>query len=155
MTEPDPPAAPMPGAAMLVTPGGATPGPDQAGPDPLPPDIPPPPIPAPPRETAGVRPGRSYSGMATGSLVCAIVGVFIFQPLLGAVAIGLGAVARWKMRGSKNFDGYGRALAGIIIGAIVLAITVAVIVSVMLLLHHPHFRAPGNFYRVGTGFSPR
>jgi len=60
--------------------------------------------------------GKCYEGLAFGSLACALLGVFLFSPLFGIVAVVLGAIARKKMRGSGNFLGYGVARAGLIIG---------------------------------------
>jgi hypothetical protein len=62
-------------------------------------------------------PGTSYRGMAQASLICAICGPLVMI-ILGPTALGLGIAARTKMRSSKNFDGAGMALAGIIIGSI-------------------------------------
>jgi uncharacterized protein YqgC (DUF456 family) len=75
--------------------------------------------------------GQNYKGMAIGSLVCAIVGIFIIQPILGTIAIVLGAVARGKMRTANNLDGRGLATAGLVIGIIDVVISIIVIVIVL------------------------
>lgn len=76
--------------------------------------------------------GPSHKGMATAALVCSIVGILVAPPILGTIAIILGAIARRNMRTSNNPDGQGMATAGIIIGAIETAITVAVIVVAII-----------------------
>src|SRR5262249_43907688 len=71
---------------------------------------------------------QSFSGMAIGSLICAIVGA-IAGPLaviLGPIAVILGVQALSGMKASDNRAGYGLAKAGIIVGAIVLAIGLVV-----------------------------
>jgi len=93
---------------------------------------PPPPAP-PPGFPAAVTAGKSYRGMAVGSLVCALVGIPLISPILSTVAIVLGAIARTKMRASHNFDGRGMALAGIIIGTIELVISLAIIAVIIAL----------------------
>lgn len=95
-------------------------------PPPLPPQPQPHPQPLPFSSTAysGVTPGKSYQGMAIGSLVTAIVGVpLAFLMILGPIGIVLGGVARSKMNISGNRNGQGMALAGIIIGSIDILIT--------------------------------
>ncbi len=80
--------------------------------------------------------GSSYKGMAIASLVCSIVGIILFGPILGTIAIVLGAVARKNMRAANNYDGYGMALAGIIIGAIEAAITILVVIFAIASMNH-------------------
>ncbi|MCL1797759.1 MAG: DUF4190 domain-containing protein [Eggerthellaceae bacterium] len=64
------------------------------------------------------------NGMAVASLVCGLVGLFVFGFVLGVLAIILGVLAR------KRPDRKGMATAGIILGAI--ALVGWVIVMVML-----------------------
>jgi hypothetical protein len=78
-------------------------------------------------------PGQSYKGLATGSMVCALVGILVAPPILGIIAIILGAVARNNMRISNNPDGRGMATAGLIIGALETAITVVIIIVAIIL----------------------
>ena len=72
----------------------------------------------------GAAPGKSYQGMAIGSLVTAIVGApLAILMILGPIGIVLGGIARSKMNMSGNRNGQGMALAGIIIGSIDILIT--------------------------------
>jgi hypothetical protein len=96
----------------------------------------------PPSPTSGVpsvplpATGSSSKGMAIASLVCSLVGIVLFGPILGIIAIVLGAVARKNMRAANNYDGYGIALAGIIIGAVEAVITILIVIFVIASINH-------------------
>jgi len=60
---------------------------------------------------------QSYNGMAIAALVCGLVGLAC-GIILGIIAIILGVIARNGMRKSGNMQGYGLALAGVILGII-------------------------------------
>jgi hypothetical protein len=73
--------------------------------------------------------------MAIGSLVCAVVGLFICGILLEPIAIVLGFVARNRIRESNGaLKGEGLALAGIIVGIVGLVLAV---VFFFVLLSNP------------------
>jgi hypothetical protein len=79
----------------------------------------------------------SHRGLAQASLICAICGP-LAMVILGPVALGLGIAARRKMSKSKNFDGAGMALAGIIIGAIETVVAVPlVLLAIVTLIANP------------------
>ena len=93
-------------------------------------DAAPPPLPASAFET-------SHRGLARASLICAICAPFVMI-ILGPVALGLGIAARTKMSRSKNFDGAGMALAGIIIGAIETVVSVLLVLLALVTLFASH-----------------
>jgi len=64
--------------------------------------------------------------MAKASLICAICGPLLML-ILGPIALGLGVTARSKVDSSKNFDGAGMALAGIIVGSIETVVSILVV----------------------------
>jgi Domain of unknown function (DUF4190) len=88
----------------------------------------PPPLLAATTETShpAVMTQTSHRGLAQASLICALCGP-LAMIILGPVALGLGIAARTKMSKSKNFDGAGMALAGIIIGAIETVLSVGLV----------------------------
>jgi Domain of unknown function (DUF4190) len=93
-------------------------------------DAAPPPLPTATLET-------SHRGLAQASLICAICGP-LAMIILGPVALGLGISARTKMSKSKNFDGAGMALAGIIVGSIETALSVLlVLLAIVTLFEKP------------------
>ncbi|MEU0671461.1 DUF4190 domain-containing protein [Streptomyces sp. NPDC006172] len=59
--------------------------------------------------------GSRTNGMAIASLCCGIVGLFLFNIVLGPVAIVLGSVAL-RQTGTRN--GAGMAKAGIVLGVV-------------------------------------
>ncbi|MFD7713485.1 DUF4190 domain-containing protein [Streptomyces sp. NPDC059785] len=59
--------------------------------------------------------GSRTNGLAIASLICGIVGVVIFNVILGPIAIVLGAVA---LRQSSVKNGAGMAKAGIVLGVV-------------------------------------
>ena len=64
--------------------------------------------------------GQSYQGFAIASLVLGIVAFFACWcgPIFGIAALIFGAVANNGMKKSKNFEGKGMAMAGMIMGII-------------------------------------
>jgi hypothetical protein len=77
---------------------------------------------------AAEMPGTSYQGLAIASLVCALSGIIPWLGIVtGSAAIVLGIIARNKMEAAKNLQGYGLALAGIIIGAIAIVWNIIVL----------------------------
>ncbi|GAB2753490.1 DUF4190 domain-containing protein [Amycolatopsis magusensis] len=80
----------------------------------------------------GGPPQSQDQGMAVGSLVCSIVGIFICPAVLSIVGIVLGHIAVGKAdRGEAG--GRGMAMAGLIIGYVTIAlIIVAVIVAIAI-----------------------
>lgn len=59
---------------------------------------------------------RNYNGMAIASLVCAVMGVFVLEIVLGPLAVVLGLVGLQRARaGAPNRN---IAIAGIVLGAI-------------------------------------
>jgi len=71
---------------------------------------------APSVATAGS--GKSYSGMATASMICGIGGLFLFGCLLGPIAVVLGIIALNGMSSEGNDAGHGAAITGLVLGAI-------------------------------------
>ncbi|WAU83082.1 DUF4190 domain-containing protein [Streptomyces sp. Qhu-G9] len=63
--------------------------------------------------------GSRTNGLAVASLVCGIIGVFLFNVILGPLAIVLGAVG---MRQAGVKGGGGMAKAGVILGVVDLII---------------------------------
>jgi Domain of unknown function (DUF4190) len=82
----------------------------------------------PPLPLSAATPETSHRGLALASLICAICGP-LAMIILGPVALGLGIAARTKMSRSKNFDGAGMALAGIIIGSIETVLSVLIVLA--------------------------
>jgi hypothetical protein len=68
--------------------------------------------------SAGVPAGKSYSGMATASLVLSLVGLILFGFILGVLAVVFASVALSGMGRYGNPDGKGRAIAGLVLGII-------------------------------------
>ena len=65
--------------------------------------------------------GKSYSGMATASLMCGIGGLLICGAA-GIAAIILGIIALNGMSSSRNNTGHGSAVTGIVLGGITLVV---------------------------------
>jgi hypothetical protein len=86
----------------------------------------------PPLPLATVTPETSHRGLALASLICALCGP-LAMVILGPVALGLGIAARTKMSKSKNFDGAGMALAGIIIGSIETVLSVLIVLAAIFM----------------------
>jgi Domain of unknown function (DUF4190) len=59
---------------------------------------------------------RTANGLAIASLVCGLVGVFLFNIILGPLAIIFGAVV-WG-RANRGAEGKGMAVAGVILGVV-------------------------------------
>ncbi len=74
---------------------------------------------APSAQSAGS--GKSYSSMATASMICGIGGLLICGPA-GIVAIILGIVALNGMSSSGNNAGHGSAVTGIVLGGITILV---------------------------------
>lgn len=68
---------------------------------------------------------RRSNGMAVAALVCAIIGIFIFEVILGILALIFGVIG--LNRASAGASGRGLAIAGIVIGAIDVLIFIVVI----------------------------
>jgi ABC-type phosphate transport system permease subunit len=63
--------------------------------------------------------GPRNEGKAIGSLVCGILGLFVFGVILGAIAIGLGVSAQRSIRRDPLMKkGNGMATAGVVLGII-------------------------------------
>jgi hypothetical protein len=76
---------------------------------------------------------RRTNGMAIASLVCSVGGLFVcpLAVLLGPI---FGFIARGQIRRSNGAEtGNGLALAGIIVGLVVIAIAIAFLVVVVLI----------------------
>lgn len=80
---------------------------------------------------AATRAHDGTDGLAVASLVCSIVGIFFFQIILPILGIIFGAVAR--SRNPKDSTNGKLALAGLIIGIIVLVLSVLVVVILIAL----------------------
>ena len=91
-------------------------------------DATPPPLPAVTTETSypAIMTQTSHRGLAQASLICALCGP-LAMIILGPVALGLCIAARTKMSKSKNDDGAGMALSGIIIGSIETVLSVGLV----------------------------
>ena len=73
----------------------------------------------PPADAFGAPPAaRRTPGKAIAALVCGILSLLIAGILLGAIAIGLGLVARKEIKQDPALGGDRMALAGVITGAI-------------------------------------
>ncbi|GAA4859766.1 DUF4190 domain-containing protein [Saccharopolyspora rosea] len=108
--------------------------PQPAGPPSYPPNMPPPP---PAYPTAG---GYPYAGfrqthsLATASLILSLVGSFCVLTAIAAVITG--HMARKRIREDPRYDGAGIALAGLIIGWVIIAgwlMYVAFMISIVVL----------------------
>ena len=67
----------------------------------------------------GVAPESKTLGLATAALVCGIVGLLVFNIILGPLAFIFGLQARRKIKESNGYlKGDGMALTGIIMGPI-------------------------------------
>lgn len=55
-------------------------------------------------------------GKAITSMVCSLVGIVLFGFILGIIGVVFGVIAKRNMEASDNYDGWGMATAGIIIG---------------------------------------
>ncbi|GAA2462034.1 DUF4190 domain-containing protein [Streptomyces glaucus] len=69
--------------------------------------------------SSAASPSSRTNGLAIASLICGIIGVFLFNVILGPLAIVLGAVA---MRQAPAKGGAGMAKAGVVLGIIDLVI---------------------------------
>ncbi|MFI9615101.1 DUF4190 domain-containing protein [Streptomyces sp. NPDC052023] len=69
--------------------------------------------------TPAASPGSRTNGLAITSLTCGIIGIFLFNVILGPIAVVLGAVG---MRQAATKGGGGMAKAGIILGILDLVI---------------------------------
>jgi Domain of unknown function (DUF4190) len=65
------------------------------------------------------------NGMAIAALVCGIVGLFIFEVILGALAVIFGGVG--LSRANRGAGRRGLALAGIILGAIDIVLFIVIL----------------------------
>jgi Domain of unknown function (DUF4190) len=74
------------------------------------------------------------NGMAIAALVCGIVGLFIFEVILGVLAIVFGGIG--LSRANRGAGRRGMALAGVILGAI----DVIVFVVILAVSAKHHFR---------------
>lgn len=74
------------------------------------------------------------NGMAIAALACGIIGLFIFEVILGALAIIFGGVA--LSRANRGAGRRGMALAGIILGAI----DVVLFIVILAVSAKHHFR---------------
>lgn len=61
---------------------------------------------------------REQAGGAIASLVCAIIGFFLFGIILGPIAIALATGAKRKIREDPELGGDGMATAGLVIGIV-------------------------------------
>ncbi len=74
---------------------------------------------------------RSTSGMAIGSLVCSLLGLFV--PLLSILAVIFGHIALSQIKKSNGMvGGRGLAIAGLIIGYITIALVVIFVGFIVL-----------------------
>ncbi|GAA4792303.1 DUF4190 domain-containing protein [Streptomyces ziwulingensis] len=69
--------------------------------------------------SSSAAPRSRTNGLAVASLVCGIIGLFVFNVILGPVAIVLGAVG---MRQAPAKGGAGMAKAGVVLGILDLVI---------------------------------
>jgi Domain of unknown function (DUF4190) len=78
---------------------------------------------------AGSAAGTRSNGLAIASLVCGIVGLIIFAPILGPLAIIFGAVGLSRAKSGAGHRGM--AIAGLVLGVIdvVLWIVLLIVVS--------------------------
>lgn len=91
------------------------------------------------------RRGQSYLGFSITSMVVGIVGIFTvftcFVPLLfGILAAIFGGVALNGMGRSRNYDGKGMAIAGLVLGIIDFAIGILWVLLFAAASTVPHFR---------------
>jgi hypothetical protein len=84
----------------------------------------------PPSNAVGAPPAaRRTSNKAIASLVCGLISLFIAGILLGAIAIGLGIVARNEIKGDPTLGGNGQALWGIGTGAIGFVVAIVLLAT--------------------------
>ena len=69
-------------------------------------------------------PAVKNSGKAIASLVCGIVGLIVFGPVLGTIALVMGVLARKETAPVGPYRGRGMATAGIVLGAVDIAFAV-------------------------------
>jgi|WetSurMetagenome_2_1015567.scaffolds.fasta_scaffold52282_1 hypothetical protein len=74
-------------------------------------------------------------GLAKGSLICGIIGIFCAQFVLGVIAIVLGVMARKKIARTPGLLGESKATAGIVLG--VIDIIIGIIANVVTLMYLP------------------
>jgi hypothetical protein len=68
-------------------------------------------------------------GEATASMICGIVSLFFFGPILGPIAICLGVSAKKKIKENpQGLTGNAQATAGIVCGSIALAVWIIFII---------------------------
>ena len=80
-------------------------------------------------------PHRQYSALAIVSLVCGILGVMPFPFLASVVAIITGHLARAEIRRApERYEGDGLAVAGLVLGYLVIALWVLGVAVFVLLL---------------------
>lgn len=71
-------------------------------------------------------------GTAVASLVCAIIGIFIFGIILGPIAIVLATGAKRRIKEDPELGGDGVATAGLVIGIIATALSAIVIIVAII-----------------------
>ncbi|MFZ0667772.1 MAG: DUF4190 domain-containing protein [Acidimicrobiales bacterium] len=81
---------------------------------------------------------KTANGLAVASLVCGLVGIFLFNIILGPLAIIFGAVA-WG-RATRGAQGKGMAVAGVILGVVDVALFALFVALV---------KAHGGYWHVG------
>ena len=81
-----------------------------------------------PPSAQSVGSGKSYSGMATASMICGIGGLVIFG-IAGLVGLVLGIVALNGMSSSGNSAGRGSAITGVVLGGIAMALWSLIILA--------------------------
>lgn len=69
-----------------------------------------------------------YDGYSIGSLVCGVLSIFLF-PALPAIILGIIGIKKTKENGTK---GYAMAIAGIVLGSIVIALFLLAMVAIAL-----------------------
>lgn len=77
----------------------------------------------------GYSPYAKTSGLAIASLVCGIIGIFLFQYILGPLAVIFGHVSLSSIKRSPQlFKGRGLAIGGLVCGYIAIAIFILAII---------------------------
>jgi hypothetical protein len=84
--------------------------------------------------TAGPGTRSRSNGMAIAALVCGIIGLFIFEVILGVLAIIFGGIG--LSRANRGAGRRGMALAGLILGAI----DVVLFIVILAVSAKHHFR---------------
>jgi len=84
-----------------------------------------------PGQTGDTTQPKSGNGLAVASLVCGIIGIFIFSVILGPLALIFGIIG--LQRANRGAKGRGMAIAGIVLGAIA---TVLGILTIIALIHN-------------------